>query len=348
MKPICDVKISKKCTLRDALSVIDAGALKMALVIDEEQKLVGTVSDGDVRRGILRGISLDSCVLTITNRNPITACLQMSREEIVSMAVSKKIYQVPVVDDHGVVVGVHDVGSLVKPDFKKNKVVLMVGGLGKRLRPLTENVPKPMLNVGDKPILQTIIERFVDHGYTDIIMCVNYRSDMIVNYFDDGSKFGANIEYFLEEEKMGTAGALSMIKDKIDEPFFVMNGDLLTSVNFEHMHDYHTMNNAMATMCVREYDFQVPYGVVSVDDQSNIEKIEEKPLHKFLVSAGIYMLSPKALDFIPSGYYDMPSLFDEIIGKNLKAVSFPLREYWIDIGQIEEYNKANQQYHEVF
>ncbi|MDT8339530.1 MAG: sugar phosphate nucleotidyltransferase, partial [Sulfurimonas sp.] len=164
----------------------------------------------------------------------------------------------------------------------------------------------------------------------------------------DGSEFGVNIEYVFEEQRMGTAGALSLLKEKPTEPFFVMNGDLLTNVNFEHLHDYHMSNSAMGTMCVREYDFQVPYGVVHIED-SKILSIEEKPVHKFFVSAGIYMLSPEVLEYIPEDkFYDMPTLFEKLIGEKKNIISFPLREYWLDIGRIEEYKKANDEYDGVF
>ena len=226
----------------------------------------------------------------------------------------------------------------------------MVGGLGTRLRPLTETTPKPMLHVGGKPILQTIVEKFVNYGFVDIIMCVGYKSTIIQDYFGDGSRFGANIEYVLENKRMGTAGALSLLNETQlpKEPFFVMNGDLLTNVNFENMLEYHISHNAMATMAVREYDFQVPYGVVNIKNEK-ILSIEEKPIHKFFVSAGIYMLDPKCIDYIPKNeFYDMPTLFEKLIADNKETLSFPIREYWLDIGRIEEYERANKEYIEVF
>jgi len=204
------------------------------------------------------------------------------------------------------------------------------------------------LHVGGKPILQTIVERFASYGFTNIIMCVNYKSDIIQDYFGDGSKFGVSIEYILENKRMGTAGALSLLKDKPTEPFFVMNGDLLTNVNFENMLEFHTKNSAVASMCVREYDLQVPYGVVNIED-GEIKSIAEKPVYKFFVSAGIYMLNPECIDYIPKDeFYDMPTLFEELIKIDKKTISFPLREYWLDIGRIEEYEKANREYFEVF
>jgi NDP-sugar pyrophosphorylase family protein len=227
-------------------------------------------------------------------------------------------------------------------------VVLMVGGLGTRLRPLTEETPKPLLRVGGKPILQTIVERFAAHGFTDFIFCVNYKAQMIRDHFGDGGRFGVRIEYIEESKRMGTAGALGLLPERPAEPFFVMNGDLLTNVNFENMLQYHLQNRAKASMCVREYDFQVPYGVVNIEE-GLIRSIEEKPVHRFLVSAGIYMLDPSCLDLIPeNAYYDMPALFERIVEEGGRAVSFPLREYWLDIGRMEEYERAKREYFEVF
>jgi NDP-sugar pyrophosphorylase family protein len=211
-------------------------------------------------------------------------------------------------------------------------------------------MPKPMLLVGGKPILQTIVEKFVSYGFVNIIMSVGYKSSIIQKFFEDGSKFGANIEYVLEAKRMGTAGALSLLNNtqKPKEPFFVMNGDLLTNVNFENMLEYHISQNAKATMCVREYDFQVPYGVVNINN-SKIVSIEEKPIHSFFVSAGIYMLESSCIDMIPKDeFYDIPTLFEKMIENNDNTISFPIREYWLDIGKPNEYEKANREYGKVF
>lgn len=348
MKNINNIKLNINSTIKEALQIIDNGALQIALIVDENDKLLGTLTDGDIRRGLLKGLDLNSSIESIIFKTPTIAKISNTKEEILKLALSKKLHQIPVVDDAGKIVGIQKIEELIKPKEKTNKVVLMVGGLGTRLRPLTENTPKPMLKVGNKPILQTIVEKFAEYGYTNIVMCVNYKSHIIQDYFGDGKEFGVNIEYILEEQRMGTAGALSLLKEKPTEPFFVMNGDLLTNVNFEHLHDYHLSNNSMGTMCVREYDFQVPYGVVNIND-SKIISIEEKPTHKFFVSAGIYMLSPEALGYIPKDtFYDMPTLFEKLISVNKNTISFPLREYWLDIGRIEEYKRANEEYDEVF
>ncbi|MFW0713415.1 nucleotidyltransferase family protein [Aliarcobacter butzleri] len=348
MKNIDNIKLNINSTIKEALKIIDNGALQIALVVNENDILLGTLTDGDIRRGLLKGLDLNSSIKSIIFKTPTIAKISDTKEEILKLALSKKLHQIPIVDERGKILGIQEIEELIKPKDKTNKVILMVGGLGTRLRPLTENTPKPMLKVGNKPILQTIVEKFAEYGYTDIVMCVNYKSHMIQDYFGDGKEFGVNIEYVLENQRMGTAGALSLLKDKPNEPFFVMNGDLLTNINFEHLHNYHIATNSIGTMCVREYDFQVPYGVVNIKD-SKIISIEEKPTHKFFVSAGIYMLSPEVLEYIPENqFYDMPTLFEKMISKGKNTISFPLREYWLDIGRIEEYKKANEEYDEVF
>lgn len=350
MKNINEIKLTIKSTIKEALQIIDSGAVKFAIVVDSDDKLLGTITDGDIRRAILDGITLESSIENIYFKTPTVVNINSTKEEIINICTSKKIYQIPVVDDENKVVGIKILDELLKPKEHKNKVILMVGGLGTRLKPLTDTTPKPMLPVGGKPILQTIVEKFVSYGFVNIIMCVGYKSNIIQDFFEDGSKFGAKIEYVLENKRMGTAGALTLLTNtqKPTEPFFVMNGDLLTNVNFENMLDFHIIHNAKATMCVREYDFQVPYGVVNIED-GQIKSIVEKPLHKFFVSAGIYMLDSSCIDIIPEDlFYDMPTMFEEIIKHNDNTVSFPIREYWLDIGRIEEYEKANVEYGEVF
>lgn len=349
MKNIDNIKLSQNSTIKQALEIIDGGAMQIALVVEENNKLIGTLTDGDIRRGLLKGLDLNSTVESIVFKTPTVAKISDSKEEILKVAMALKLHQIPVVCENGRILGIQEIEELIKPRYKANRVVLMVGGLGTRLRPLTNDTPKPMLKVGNKPILQTIVEKFSQYGYTNIIMCVNYKSHIIEDYFKDGSKFGVNIEYIQEEERMGTAGALSLLKDKPTEPFFVMNGDLLTNVNFEHLDSYHSNNNSIGTMCVREYDFQVPYGVVNINNNNKIVSIEEKPVHKFFVSAGIYMLSSEILNYVPlNKFYDMPTLFEKLIKEEKNVLSFPLREYWLDIGRLEEYKKANEEYGEVF
>ncbi len=348
MKEITKILLTSKASIKEAMQTIDAGAMKIALVVDGNKKLLGTITDGDIRRAVLNGTVLSDCIENVYNQNPIKAYVDTPRSVLKQIAKRHHILRIPIVDTTEKIISINLVEDISLSCSKPNKVILMVGGLGSRLRPLTENTPKPMLDVGGKPILETIIKRFSIYGFVNIVMCIGYKSHVIQDYFGDGSKFGVNIEYILEDKRMGTAGALSLLKDRPTEPFFVMNGDLLTNVNFENLCDYHMANHAKGTMCVREYDFQVPFGVVNLDGH-NITHIEEKPVHKFFVSAGIYMLDPSCIDVIPKDeFYDMPTLFEKLIEQGDTAVSFPLREYWIDIGRIEEYEKANNEYHGVF
>jgi dTDP-glucose pyrophosphorylase len=348
MKQYQHILLTPNSTIHRALEVIDSGAMKIGLVVDANQKLMGTISDGDIRRAILKGVGLDALIEGFYNTNPTTCGINDSKDKILQLATAKKIYQVPVVDNDGCIVGIAEIDEMLQPAGRSNKVVLMAGGLGTRLSPLTDTVPKPMLHVGQKPILETIIENFAKYGYRDVVLSVSYKSHVIEEHFGDGAAFGVKISYVHETKRMGTAGALSLMRDQLSEPFFVMNADLLTNVNFVHLHDYHDTNHAMATMAVREYDFQVPYGVVNISD-SQITSIVEKPTHRFYVSGGIYMLNPELLELIPSDqFFDMPSLFESMISKGKNALSFPIREYWLDIGRMSDYEKANSEYGEVF
>lgn len=348
MRIVNDIKLSINSTIKDALQTINNGGLQIAIVVDENDSLVGTVTDGDIRRGLLNGLDLNSSVSLVVHKSPSIASVGDTKESILKIALAKKLHKIPLVDELGKLVGIEDIEDIIKPVGKTNRVILMVGGLGTRLRPLTQDTPKPMLKVGNKPILQTIVEKFAEYGFINITMCVNFNASIIRDYFGDGKEFGVNIDYILEQKRMGTAGALSLLKERPSEPFFVMNGDLLTNVNFEHIFNYHTLNKATATMCVREYDYEVPYGVVKMNDNKIVE-ISEKPVQKFFVSAGIYMLSPEILDLIPQNeFYDMPTLFEKAISKGKNVISFPIHEYWIDIGRLEEYQKANEEYAKIF
>jgi len=328
--------------------VIDSGAVKIALVVDTDNKLLGTLSDGDIRRGLLRKKLLNETIEDVYFKNPTTANKGTSKEDLLHLCLVNGISQVPIVDEDRKVIDLFIIDDGLQKKQHENHVVLMVGGLGTRLRPLTENTPKPMLKVGGKPILETIVKRFVDDGFTNITMCLGYKSNVIQDYFRDGGSFGANIDYIVEEERMGTAGALTLLEKRLDNPFFVMNGDLLTNINFEKMLDFHVEHNSKATMCVREYDIEVPYGVVNVANE-NITSIIEKPIHSFFVNSGIYLLEPDCIDLIPDNkFYDMPTLFEELIAAKEKIISFPLQEYWLDIGRVADYEKANAEYHDIF
>ena len=344
-----------KCTLLNAsttiikaIEIIDNAGLQIGLVINENKQLLGTVTDGDIRRGILRGIQLDEPVCLIMNSNPTVAREDEDKESILASMKLKRIHQIPVIDHNGCLVNVSTLDSLIGPKNKDNWVVLMVGGLGTRLWPLTQECPKPLLKVGGKPILETIINNFVQYGFKRFYLSVNYKASMIEEYFGDGSSFGVEIRYIRENKRMGTAGALGLISEIPSEPILVMNGDLLTKVNFQHLMDFHREHQSAATMCVREYDYQIPYGVVKVEKQKLLE-IMEKPIQHYFVNAGIYILEPDVLELIPKGeYLDMPSFFNKLIELKHETSVFPIREYWIDIGQKVDYDRANGEFSGVF
>ncbi|MDD0855219.1 nucleotidyltransferase family protein [Campylobacter magnus] len=347
MYKIDEIKINQNASIKEALEVIDKGAIKVAVVLSDDGLLLGMLNDGDIRRALLKGMSLGDSIAGIINKHPVVANINDTKERILELANEKKLHQIPIISN-GKLIGIQDIREFLAPKNKPNKVILMVGGLGTRLRPLTNDVPKPMLDVGNKPILHTIVENFAKYGYTDIIMCVNYKSEIIKEYFGNGDKFGVKIEYVLESKRMGTAGALSLLKERPKDDFFVMNGDLLTNVNFEYLHEYHKDSNALASICIRKYEMQVPYGVVNVR-ANKVTSIEEKPTQSFFVSAGIYMFSPIVLDFIPNGvFYDMPTLFSELLKHDFPIHPFPIREYWLDIGRMDEYRRANDEYEGVF
>lgn len=327
---------------------IDQTALQIALVVDEEYKLLGTVTDGDVRRGILKGIPLNEPISRIMNTNPSTLSEESSIDNIKRMFKKKKLRQIPLVDKNNRIIDLLFSDTILDNTALENWVVLMAGGLGTRLKPLTENVPKPMLTVGSKPILQTILENFIDFGFHQFFFSVNYKRELIMNYFGNGLSWGINIDYLDENQRLGTAGALSLFKEKPTKPIIVMNGDILTKVNFQQLLQFHEENKSIATMCVREYNYQIPYGVVRTEG-TNLTSIEEKPTETYFVNAGIYIINPEALEHIPNGeFYDMPTLFEKLIEKNKKTSVFPIREYWIDIGRMKDFERANMEFSEVF
>ena len=330
--------------IRSAMAVLDCLGSQFLIVIDKNNKLFGSLTDGDIRRGLLKGISLEQPVERIAHRNPISASDTLSKREIKSLGLQYDVKQVIVVNSAHEVVGVEFINQIME-DEKPNVVVLMAGGLGTRLHPLTEHKPKPLLEVGQKPILETIISSFAKYGFKKIYLSVNFKAEMIKSYFQDGKHLGVEIEYLQETQRLGTAGALSLLdKNKIKDPFFVMNGDLLTNVDFQKMLDFHVEQKVLATVGVREYDFQVPYGVVKTKN-GYVTSIEEKPVHKFFVSAGMYLLEPELLDNVPvDEFYDMPTLLSSLINKEKAVSSFPIHEYWIDIGQYSDYQKANSEY----
>ncbi len=348
MYKLSEIKISPDTSIRQALQVIDTGAMKIALVVDEDDKLIGTLTDGDIRRGLLQGLNMEDLIREIYNPDPVVASIHDRKEKIIELAVSKRIYQIPVVDDSFHVVELAEIDHLLKREKHANSVILMAGGQGQRLRPLTSNTPKPMLMVGGKPILETVIISFRKNGFSNFYISLNYKGEQIKDYFGDGSALGVKIRYLEEKSKMGTAGALSLLGEKQTLPVLVMNGDILTKVNFENLLNFHQQNGATATMCVREYGMEVPYGVVGLN-QSNIISIEEKPIQQFFINAGIYVLDSDVLKFIPPDTVtDMTKVFEQLVANKMSILSYPIREYWMDIGKPEDFRRAETDFKKYF
>ncbi|HET7657256.1 MAG TPA: nucleotidyltransferase family protein [Bacillales bacterium] len=343
-----DLLVSPSNTIIETMKIIDQTAGQIAIVHDQNLRLLGTVTDGDIRRGILSGVSLDDEIQRIMNKSPMFVRTNDSFYKVVSIFQAKKLRHLPVVDDDMRLMDIHFADHFMNLKQKDNVVIIMAGGLGTRLQPLTNDIPKPMLTVGEKPILETTLESFIEQGFHRFLLSVNYKKELIIDHFGDGSKWGVTIEYLNEEKRLGTAGALSLLAEKPDKPFIVMNGDILTKVNYTNLLDFHKESKAHATMCVREFDYQVPYGVVKTNGHL-LKGIEEKPVQKFFVNGGIYVLEPDVVNYIPEdSFYDMPTLFEALIGNELLASAFPIREYWMDIGRMVDYEKANGEFMEVF
>ena len=330
------------------MRAIDQGVVQLALVVDANRRLLATVTDGDIRRGLLAGMSLDSPVSAVMRRNPIAIPATAGRPAARRLMREKRLHHVPLVDAEGRLVDLAWVDEIVGLSPNTTRVVLMAGGLGLRLRPLTETLPKPMLPVGDMPILEIILRNFIDQGFGHFTLSVSYKADVIRNHFGNGHSLGVEIDYIDESDRMGTAGALSVMPTWPDTPFVVMNADLLTTLRFEQMLRFHTDNNAIATMGAREFDMQVPYGVIQAEG-SRLIGIEEKPNQNFYVNAGIYVLSPQVAAFIEPGKpMDMPDLFLRVVKHGDIASVYPIREYWMDIGRIEDLDRARIEYQTVF
>ncbi|PTB95388.1 alcohol dehydrogenase [Marinobacter sp. B9-2] len=341
MKPWRKALVNSNVTLEQAIEVLDKAALRIALVVDGGDKLLGTVTDGDVRRALLKHLPMETPVNQVMNGQPKTAEQSWTESRILALMEDHELLQLPLVDQEGKLVGLASLHDLLNKHRYDNPVFLMAGGFGTRLRPLTNNCPKPMLKVGDKPILEQILVNFVEAGFHRFYISTHYMPEVIRDYFGEGKKWGVSIEYVHEEEPLGTGGALGLLPhDEIDQPMFMMNADLLTSLNFQSFLEFHRAHDGVATMCVREYEHQVPYGVIT-SDGTRIESMVEKPIQRFFVNAGIYLLSPKLVKSVkPGTRIDMPSLLEKQIEQGREVNMFPVHEYWLDIGRMDDFHKA--------
>lgn len=332
--------ILANATLKDAMEAINGVPFHAVLVVDNERRLLGTVTDGDIRRSLLAGHLLNDQVSAIMNKKPVYVSEGTPPEQIVALLKGKSILQVPILDSEMKVMGLEYLEGLLTKKIHPNTVFLMAGGKGTRLKNLTMQTPKPLLKIGEKPILENILNSFLSQGFRKFVISLGYLGDKIRSYFGDGTKWGCEIDYTYETKPLGTAGALSLIKETPQDPIIVMNGDILTQVDFSSLLHFHKQEKACGTMCVREEEFTFPYGVVEIT-KTEISSISEKPQLKHFVNSGIYVLNPECFPLIPKDrFFNMTSLFSELVNHKLKAMPYILHEYWIDIGRPEEFNRA--------
>jgi dTDP-glucose pyrophosphorylase len=340
--------IGPDTSIHSLIEIFNLRAEHIGLVVDEQRRLLGTVTDGDLRRGMLRGVTTKAPVREIMSTEPRTLPIDRPRDDAVAYMRHERIRHLPVVDFAGRIVDLVTLDALLGPTPQPYPVVIMAGGEGTRLRPLTEHTPKPMLDVGGQPILETIVQRCAAAGFSEFYISVNYRADVIKHHFGDGRSLGVEISYLEEMSPLGTAGPLGQLPPAITTPVLVLNGDILTKMDPARLVEFHRDAGAAATMGVREYEFQIPYGVVDIDD-NEIRGLREKPVSRQFINAGVYVLSRSALDLLPlDAASDMPALFAACRAEGLKTIAFPIREYWVDIGHMDDYRRANEDYPIIF
>ena len=330
--------------IRKVITAIDIGGLRISIILDTNNKLIGTICDGDIRRGLLKGLTLDSPFESLIQKKCIYAYSHTAKEEIVKLMRKNVVSQIPIISEEHKFIGLE-----ISEDLLPNRTItplphsalLMAGGRGIRLSPLTDDCPKPLLLVNGKPILEIILNQCIDAGISNFYISVHYLSEMIKNYFGDGSKWGVKIEYLEEACPLGTAGSLKLLPDSLENPILVINGDVLHKTNYEDLFTYHSKNNGDITLCAREHMLTSPYGVIEIDG-IQFKSMVEKPTFRQLVNAGIYIVNPKIIDFIePNKYLDMPDLIEYCKESNKRIIVYPVHEYWLDIGKPESLKKAH-------
>ena len=327
-------------TIGELIDNLNKVAIKIVMVVNNDGVLEGTISDGDLRRGLLKGLNMSSPISSIINHNAFVVPPNMHRELVTQLMAANKIQQIPIIDEHHHVIGLHLWDDMLTPPKRHNLMVIMAGGMGKRLLPKTKNCPKPLIKIYGKPILEHIIERAKMEGFTNFVLAINYLGDMIEEYFGKGDSFGVKIEYLREDSPLGTAGALSLIRPLPDIPFVVTNGDVLTDIHYGELLDFHVRHDAAATMAVRQHEWEHPFGVVETQG-IEIVGFKEKPISLSHINAGVYALNPSALSaLITNSHCDMPTLFERLQRNANRTVAYPMHEPWIDIGKNEDLEMA--------
>ncbi len=337
MKEYC---ISPDATIIQCMGSMEKTGAGIALVVDDAFKLIGTISDGDIRKSLLKGSSLETKVTHLVNRNCYSVLPEIPRVKVLDIMQARRFEQVPIIDEAGKVIGIHLLHDMLGIVSRPNWAVIMAGGKGMRLRPLTENIPKPMIKVAGRPILERIILHLVSHGINRIFLAVNYLSEVIEDHFRDGSQFGVTIEYLREDKPLGSGGALSLLPELPSHPLILMNGDLIEDANFTKMIEFHTRHEFYATMGVYPYFHQVPFGCVNIQT-NRLSSIVEKPILEETVNAGIYVLSPKAIAQVPKDtFFPITTLFEKAITEKISCGAFALEKEWLDIGSPQQLRQA--------
>jgi dTDP-glucose pyrophosphorylase len=328
-------------SMHQAIRVLDETGLQIILVVSKKHELLGTVTDGDIRRGLLKGCTLDTPIDAVMYTTPFVVPPDMGRDMVFQLMQANKLLQLPVVDAKRRVVGLHSWDKLALPTARENMMVIMAGGIGKRLLPFTEDCPKPMLPVAGKPMLEHIIECAKSQGFTHFVLALHYLGHQIEDYFGDGDRWNIRIEYLREKTPLGTAGALSLLTPKPEHPIVVTNGDVLTDIHYGELLDFHERHHALATMAVRQHEWQHPFGVVHTEGVE-IVGLEEKPVHRTYVNAGIYALDVSVLNLLKNGEAcDMPTLFDRLQAKGKRTIAYPMHEPWLDVGRPDDLPRAD-------
>lgn len=337
----CQAILPANATIQQAIRNLDQVAIKIVLVVNETGRLEGTISDGDIRRGLLKGLDLNSPIAEIIHRNALVVPPEMPRDTVMQLMVANKIQQIPVVDERRHVVGLHLWDEITTPPVRPNLMVIMAGGAGARLRPHTENCPKPLLPVAGKPMLEHIIERAKTEGFSHFVLAIHYKGHMIEDYFGNGENLQVRIDYLREQFPLGTAGALGLLNPRPHTPFVVTNGDVITDIRYGELLDFHIRHDATATMAVCVHEWQHPFGVVQTKGV-DIVGFEEKPVARSHINAGVYVLDPEALAFLSADVHcDMPTLFELLQAKAKRTVAYPMHEPWLDVGRPDDLSRAN-------
>lgn len=344
MVRLADILVGEGATLRAALETMTKSGRQIALVVDARARLLGLLTDGDARKALLRGVPLDAKVEAAMNRSPVVASAGLSPAAALALMRSRSIRHLPVLDGAGAVVDVLLLDDLLAPAQPlQSRAVIMAGGEGRRLLPLTESTPKPLLRVGGKPLLEILVERLRQAGVVEVLVAVRHKSEMIRERLGDGARLGVRLEYVEESEPLGTMGALPLVRERLDVPFFVVNGDILTKCDFRAMWEFHrSRRGAVMTVGVSVHQVDIPYGEFTLRD-ARVLHVEEKPRKEFPVNAGIYVVEPSVVDLIPRGSYcDATDLIRLLVSRGEHVAAYIIREYWLDVGRHGDFEKANR------